>query len=79
MSAKNAHVLADGLEKQGFKILNKNFFNEFVVEVYNSDVFLLNLEEAGILGGIKLSPKTVLVSTTELISQSDIELYLKSV
>ena len=37
LSAKNAHNLAKELNKKGVKVLSKDFFNEFVIEVENSD------------------------------------------
>ena len=52
LSTKNAHILADKLKEKGYKILNTNFFNEFVLEVPNADDFLARLEINNILGGI---------------------------
>ena len=79
MSAKNAHSLADGLKEKGYKIRNKNFFNEFVVEVDSADEFLKSLELVNIAGGIKLNDNSVLVAVTEMISDDDIELYASTV
>ena len=79
MSTKNAHILADKLKEKGYKILNTNFFNEFVLEVPNADDFLARLENNNILGGIKLDDKKILVATTEMISDEDIDLYIKSI
>ena len=78
LSTKNAHILADKLKEKGYKILNTNFFNEFVLEVPNADDFLARLENNNILGGIKLDDKKILVATTEMISDEDIDLYIKS-
>ena len=64
---------------KGYKILNKDFFNEFVIETENSDNYLNKLKSVGILGGLKLDEKKVLVSVTEMNSQEDIDLYLKNV
>lgn len=77
LSTKNAHILADKLKEKGYKILNTNFFNEFVLEVPNADDFLARLENNNILGGIKLDDKKILVATTEMISDEDIDLYIK--
>lgn len=77
LSTKNAHILADKLKEKGYKILNTNFFNEFVLEVPNADDFLTRLENNNILGGIKLDDKKILVATTEMISDEDIDLYIK--
>lgn len=79
LSTKNAHILADKLKEKGYKILNTNFFNEFVLEVPNADDFLARLENNNILGGIKLGDKKILVATTEMISDEDIDLYIKSI
>lgn len=79
LSTKNAHILADKLKEKGYKILNTNFFNEFVLEVQNADDFLARLENNNILGGIKLDDKKILVATTEMISDEDIDLYIKSI
>lgn len=79
LSTKNAHILADKLKEKGYKIINTNFFNEFVLEVPNADDFLARLENNNILGGIKLDDKKILVATTEMISDEDIDLYIKSI
>lgn len=76
LSAKNARTLADGLKNKNIKILNKNFFNEFVIEVDNSDEFLKNLKNNGILGGIKIDETRILVCTTEMNSNEDIKKYI---
>ena len=79
LSTKNAHTLANKLQEKGYKVLNKNFFNEFVLEVPNADEFLAKLEDNNILGGIKLDDKKILVATTEMNSEEDIDLYIKTV
>lgn len=75
LSAKNAHTLADKLKAKGVKVLTDNFFNEFVIEVENSDKFLANLKEHQILGGIKLDDNKILVATTEMNSEDEINAY----
>ena len=77
LSTFNAHKLAQKLRDKGIKVLNKNFFNEFVIEVENSDKFLSELEDKGILGGIKLDEHKILVAATEMITDEDIDLYVK--
>ena len=79
LSTVMAHKLAQELSKKGIKIKNKNFFNEFVIEVENSDKFLDKLRNNNILGGIKLSDKTVLVAATEMITDEDIEKYIQTI
>ena len=78
MSANIAHQLANKLKDNGVKILNTNFFNEFVIEVDNSEEFLNKLKQKNILGGIKLDKKRVLVCATEMNTQEEIELYIEA-
>lgn len=79
LSAKNAHNLSEKLAAKGIKTLNTNFFNEFVIEVNNSDDFLANLKANGIIGGIKLNETKILVATTEMNTDADIEKYVSLV
>ena len=79
LSAKNAHLLADKLKAKGVKILTDKFFNEFVIVVDNADEFFANLKEHHILGGIKLEDTKILVATTEMNSEDEIENYVKLV
>ena len=79
LSAKQAHQLSKKLGAKGVKTLNKNFYNEFVIEVDNAERVLKALKQNNILGGIKLDDKKILVATTEMISDSDIDLYIKSI
>ena len=77
LSAKNAHTLSEKLSKKGIKTLNKNFFNEFVIEVENTDNFLAKLKENKIIGGIKIDDKKILVAATEMNSDDEIAQYVK--
>lgn len=79
LSAKNAHKLSEKLQAKGVKILNKNFFNEFTIEVENSDEFLSKLKASNILGGIKLDEHRILVAATEMNTDEEIEKYIQSV
>ena len=78
LSAKHAHELSEKLTSKGIKTLNKNFYNEFVIEVDNSDKFLAKLKDNGIIGGLKLDNNKILVAATEMNTQEDIDLYLSS-
>ena len=78
LSAKNAHKLSEKLLLHGVKTLNKNFFNEFVIEVPDAEVFLAKLKEKNILGGLKLDDKKILVAATEMNTDEEIDLYVKS-
>ena len=79
MSANNAHALSKMLNGKGIKTLNKTFFNEFVIEVPDSAGFLKKLKNAGILGGIKLDDKHILVCATEMNSEEDILAYIEAI
>lgn len=78
LSAKNAHKLSQKLATKGIKTLNSNFFNEFVIEVDNSDAFLAKLKSKNIIGGLKLDDKKILVAATEMNTDEEIDLYIKS-
>ena len=75
LSANMAHALSKMLNGKGIKTLNKNFFNEFVIEVNNSDEFLANLKENKIIGGTKLDEHRVLVCVTEMNTDEEINNY----
>ena len=79
LSAKNAHMLSENLAQKGIKTLNKNFYNEFVIEVDNADKFLSELKSHNILGGIKLSDNRILVTATEMNTKDEIEKYVNAV
>lgn len=78
LSTKRAHQLSEMLATKGIKTLNNNFFNEFVIEVKDADAFLAKLKSNSIIGGVKLNDKQILVATTEMISEEDIDLYVNS-
>ncbi len=77
-SYNNAHKLAKKLEQIGFVVENKDFFDEFTLNVLSSDNFLAHLKECGILGGVKLDNQRILVCATELVNDNDIECYIKA-
>ena len=79
ISAKLAHNLSKKLLEKNIKTLNKNFFNEFVIEVEDSSKFLNNLKSKGILGGIMLDNKRILVCTTEMNTEEEISEYIKAI
>ena len=76
LSAKMAHKLSEKLASKGIKTLNKDFYNEFVIEVEDADKMLANLKSKGIIGGLKLDDNKILVATTELTSDEDVENYV---
>lgn len=75
LSAQNAHKLSKMLAQKGIKTINKDFYNEFVIEVDNTDKFLARLKEKNILGGLKLDEKRILVATTEMNTEEELTLY----
>jgi len=79
ISARNAHVLSEKLAEKGIKTLNKNFFNEFVIEVDNSEKILSKLKSKNILGGIKLDDNKILVCATEMNTEDEIQDYVNAV
>ena len=50
-----------------------------MIEVNDSEIFLDKLKEANILGGIKLDKNHILVCTTEMNTQEDINSYIAAV
>ena len=79
ISANLAHKLSDKLTQKGIKTLNKNFYNEFVIEVDNSDKVLDKLKRVNILGGIKLDEKHILVCATEMNTDDEIDDYVNAI
>ena len=57
----------------------ENFFNEFVIEVEDSDKFLEKLKASNILGVIKIDATRVLVCTTEMNTEEEIVNYIEAV
>lgn len=78
VSSSNAHKLSQKLAQKGIKTLNKDFYNEFVIEIYNSDKILTDLKSQNIIGGLKLDDNKILVSATEMNSEEDINSYLEN-
>ena len=79
MSANLAHELSEKLAQKGIKTLNKNFYNEFVIEVEDSEAFLKKLKDNNILGGIKLDKNRILVCATEMNTKEDLGNYISNI
>lgn len=79
LSAKMAHNLSNKLVQKGIRTLNKQFYNEFVIEVESADKLLAKLKDNNIIGGLKLDNNKILVATTELTTSEDIDNYVKSI
>lgn len=75
LSAKYAHKLAELLKTKGIKILTNNFFNEFLIEVEYADKVLNKLKKNNILGGLKIDEKRILIATTEMNSEEELQLF----
>lgn len=78
VSANMAHALSKMLNGKGIRTMNKNFFNEFVVEVEDADKYLARLKEANILGGIKIDDRRILVCATEMNTEDEILDYIEA-
>jgi len=77
-SYDNAHLLAEELQEYGFEIENKEFFDEFTLNVGFSDKFLEFMKEQKILAGLKLDNQRILVSVSEANSKEEIENYIQN-
>jgi len=77
-SYDNAHLLANKLKEAGFEVLNKEFFDEFTIEVASSDKFIEFMKDKNILAGTKIDKSKVLVSVSELNDETEIEKYLNA-
>ncbi|MEI8128261.1 MAG: aminomethyl-transferring glycine dehydrogenase subunit GcvPA [bacterium] len=79
LSVQNAHQLSQMLLNKRIKTLNKDFYNEFVIEVDNADEFLANLKRNNIIGGFKLDETRILVAATEMNCEEELKLYCSSI
>lgn len=77
-SYDNAHILANLLQENGFEVENKEFFDEFTLNVGHSEKFLTFLKEDNILAGTKIDNQRILVCATEMNTKEEIENYIKS-
>lgn len=79
LSAQNAKKLADGISKiNGYKVLNKSFLNEFIIETPCSAQKVLDtMQKENILAGIKLDENKILACTTEMNTDEEISTYLQ--
>jgi glycine dehydrogenase subunit 1 len=78
ISVARAHYLCDKLTAiSGIDLkYDQPFFNEFVIKLnVPADAFLQELKRSGILGGIEIAQKAVLVCVTEMNSMDDIDKY----
>jgi len=78
MSANLAHSLSEKLSNIGIKTLNKEFYNEFIIQVDDANIVLAKLKSNNIIGGLKLDNNKILVCTTEMNTEDEIDLYLNT-
>ncbi len=77
-SYDNAHKLAKQLQELGFELKNKEFFDEFTINVGSSERFLAFMKEKDILAGLALDKNNILVSVSELFDDEELEQYIKA-
>ena len=66
------------IEDLEFEVENKEFFDEFIVNVGCSDKFLAFIKEKNILAGLKLDSERILVSVSELNDDIEIDEYINA-
>lgn len=71
LNHSKAQQLAATLEKAGFKIANKTYFNEFVIEVPNAKQKVEELANQGIIAGLAIGENQLLVCATEMTNEED--------
>ena len=78
LSSKYAHMLSSELSQNEFKTVNKDFFNEFVLEVGDSARFLAKMKEKNILAGVRVNDSQILVCTTEMNTIGELKSFVKN-
>ncbi len=78
LSSKYAHLLSSELSKNGFKTINSDFFNEFVLEVGDSKRFLSKMKEKNVLAGVRVNDSQILVCTTEMNTTGELKAFVKN-
>ncbi len=77
-SFDNAHKLAQLLQENGFEVENKEFFDEFTINVGHSEKFLAFMKEQKILAGVKLDEQRILVSVSEVNTDDEMDKYVQN-
>ncbi len=79
LNHERACTLVDALEAAGFKIENKNFFNEFVVILpKDAAAAVQKLAGKNIIGGYALDGHRLLVCATDITTDHDIVSFVKA-
>jgi len=74
-----AVTLAEKFKKAGIKVINKTFFNEFVIQLNSSsDEVVEKLLEQKIIAGYPLKNNKLLVAVTEMTSDDDMDKLVKA-
>lgn len=77
-SCDNAHYLAKNLETLGFELKNKEFFDEFTINVGSAHQFLGFMKQKGILAGLELNDSEILVSVSEMNDKEELDEYINA-
>ncbi len=79
-SMGNAHYLADRLcEIDGIdKVYHHSYFNEFIIRVKDSRLFIREMAKKQVIAGIVLDSNTLLVASTECHNKKDLDDYVTS-
>jgi glycine dehydrogenase subunit 1 len=73
LNHSKAQQLAAKLEAAGLKLLNKTYFNEFVIEVKNVTQVVEKAAENKIIAGLAIAENKLLVCATEMTSEDDMD------
>lgn len=80
LNHERACDLADALEKAGFEVENKSFFNEFTVTLpkgKDAQTLVENLAAQGIIAGYPMNGKLI-VAATEMTTDADITAFVEA-
>ncbi|GFZ84609.1 putative glycine dehydrogenase (decarboxylating) subunit 1 [Rickettsiales bacterium] len=81
LNHERACILADMLSKiKGVRLINNNFFNEFVVELPTGAQSLVDKMSAkGIVAGLAIDKKRLLLAATEMSTEENIENFVQEI
>ncbi|HNQ91419.1 MAG TPA: aminomethyl-transferring glycine dehydrogenase subunit GcvPA [Alphaproteobacteria bacterium] len=79
LNHERACALADELSNiKGVRVMNENFFNEFVVEFESSaKEVVMKLAAQNIIPGLRLDDHRLLMAVTEMVSEEDIKTFVR--
>jgi len=73
LNHSKSQQLAAKLEAAGLKVLNKTYFNEFIVEVKNAAQVIEKAAQNKIIAGLAIEADKLLVCATEMTSEEDMD------